>query len=293
MQPLSFDILEPHLMEALSSDDALRCWERLRLLRRPTPLAALAREMEMEVGRVAPLLDLLESAKMVRRLRAHSGRRAICYETTTDRIVVVAAMDDAEAKRRFQTLGQGELRRDEAKLARAKPLEERCRGEWFFHQIGEVVVSDDEMKELQRRVYEVSRYLSELSERARRANLPAATGLRQLVQLQVMPLHGESAPMPEIHLITPDAARDQARGRIAPSVALGKREREIARLLQAGMSRAEIAARLGIGRETVATYCKRLYAKLGISRAMQLTRVSLDTEPSHGRKPRGARNPDA
>jgi two-component system nitrate/nitrite response regulator NarL len=50
-----------------------------------------------------------------------------------------------------------------------------------------------------------------------------------------------------------------------PAAKFGAREREVMRLTAQGLSRPEIAERLGIGSATVKTYMKRVYAKLDVT----------------------------
>src|SRR5690606_35230949 len=58
----------------------------------------------------------------------------------------------------------------------------------------------------------------------------------------------------------------------APIGGLSKREREIARLLVAGYSGVNVAAISGLSENTVRTYVRRLYQKLGVSNRADLVR---------------------
>ncbi len=63
---------------------------------------------------------------------------------------------------------------------------------------------------------------------------------------------------------------------------LSKREREVARLLVAGYSGVNVAAIAGLSENTVRTYVRRLYAKLGVSNRADLVRklVTPDVAPA-------------
>lgn len=61
---------------------------------------------------------------------------------------------------------------------------------------------------------------------------------------------------------------------------LSKREREIARLLVAGYSGVNVAAIAGLSENTVRTYVRRLYAKLGVSNRADLVRKLMAPEPA-------------
>jgi DNA-binding CsgD family transcriptional regulator len=62
---------------------------------------------------------------------------------------------------------------------------------------------------------------------------------------------------------------------------LSKREREIARLLVAGYSGVNVAAIAGLSENTVRTYVRRLYGKLGVSNRADLVRKLVTPESSH------------
>jgi DNA-binding NarL/FixJ family response regulator len=59
--------------------------------------------------------------------------------------------------------------------------------------------------------------------------------------------------------------------------ALTPRERQVLRLLAAGVSTRETAARLTISPKTVETHRVRIYAKLGCKSAVELTRIAVRT----------------
>ncbi|WP_394821793.1 LuxR C-terminal-related transcriptional regulator [Pendulispora albinea] len=61
-------------------------------------------------------------------------------------------------------------------------------------------------------------------------------------------------------------------GESGPEDKLSTREQEVARLLVAGYSRINIAALMGLSENTVRTYMRRLYTKLGISNRVDLVR---------------------
>jgi len=61
---------------------------------------------------------------------------------------------------------------------------------------------------------------------------------------------------------------------------LSRREREIARLLVAGYSGVNVAAIAGLSENTVRTYVRRLYQKLGVSNRADLVRKLMAPEPT-------------
>jgi DNA-binding CsgD family transcriptional regulator len=67
---------------------------------------------------------------------------------------------------------------------------------------------------------------------------------------------------------------------VAAMEGLSKREREIARLLVAGYSGVNVAAIAGLSENTVRTYVRRLYTKLGVNNRADLVRKLVAPEPA-------------
>jgi DNA-binding CsgD family transcriptional regulator len=66
---------------------------------------------------------------------------------------------------------------------------------------------------------------------------------------------------------------------------LSRREREIARLLVAGYSGVNVAAISGLSENTVRTYVRRLYTKVGVSNRADLVRKLVSPDPKSGSAP--------
>ena len=66
---------------------------------------------------------------------------------------------------------------------------------------------------------------------------------------------------------------------------LSRREREIARLLVSGYSGVNVAALSGLSENTVRTYVRRLYGKLGVNNRADLVRKLVSPESSRGQAP--------
>lgn len=81
------------------------------------------------------------------------------------------------------------------------------------------------------------------------------------------------------------AVRVEAPKRPAPLEGLSKREREIARLLVAGYSGVNVAAISGLSENTVRTYVRRLYAKLGVNNRADLVRKLVTPEAASSGPP--------
>jgi DNA-binding CsgD family transcriptional regulator len=63
---------------------------------------------------------------------------------------------------------------------------------------------------------------------------------------------------------------------------LSQRERQVAELLVEGYANVNIAAHLQLSENTVRTYVRRLYRKLGVYNRLQLVRATSPTRPAEG-----------
>lgn len=280
------NLSDESVLEALCSDEAMRVWYQLRVAGAPASAAELAATLRADVKAVHAALDLLEAAALVRKLRARAGKRAITYVVALDELVVMIP-DDPEGVRRCERLVEVSQRRQAELIKRTRRFRQSGVGEWFFDQVTDFVATQQEVKELQRRVYEVSRYAAALASRVRPPDGGSLVAPRHVLQLRVAALVGEFSPIPEIHVLAGRAVRQQQGARLPSPETLGRREREIAKLLQGGLSRPEVATRLAISPQTVGSYCKRIYGKLGIRRATELGRYSFEgfpADPARGRR---------
>lgn len=274
MHEETINISDKNVFEALCSDDAMYVWYQLRAACEPVSAAAVAGTLRMRIEAAHAALDLLEAAALVRKLRARARRQTITYEVALEELVVLIP-DDPEGARRCRELVDVFDRRQSALLDRTRRFGQSGNGEWFFDQVTDFVATPEEIKDLQRRVYELSRHVIELAGRVQPPGA-AASSPRHVLQLRVAAVDGEISPMPQIRMLTGRAVRQQQGTRVRSPVPLGPREREIAKLLQGGLSRPEVAKRLGLSPQTVSSYCKRIYEKLGIGRATELGRFSFD-----------------
>jgi DNA-binding CsgD family transcriptional regulator len=89
------------------------------------------------------------------------------------------------------------------------------------------------------------------------------------------------------------AVRIEATRKPAAIEGLSKREREIARLLVAGYSGVNVAAISGLSENTVRTYVRRLYGKLGVNNRADLVRKLMTPEPASAPPSQIAPPPDS
>jgi DNA-binding CsgD family transcriptional regulator len=107
-----------------------------------------------------------------------------------------------------------------------------------------------------------------LQARARQDALPTPPRLPSGAVVGIAKIEGE----PVFNNAKCAILRVEAQEKPAPIEGLSKREREIARLLVAGYSGVNVAAISGLSENTVRTYVRRLYQKLGVSNRADLVR---------------------
>ncbi len=294
MEQKTLNLSDPAVMEALCDDDAMRVWHRLRLAPSPIPAAALAADVRLELGAVHRALDLLEAAGIARKLPARGSRRVISYEATVPLLVAMIPENWREDERVAQ-LAAVFMRRHQDMIDRARRFMNIAKNERFLEHVTEIRFTKEEYEELHRRLEEVRRYVVELNARVRDPKDELERGAEpsppHVVQVRLAPLDGDMPPIAEIRVVTKRGLELSQRDRMPSPDTLSAREFEIARLLQAGRSRPEVAEQLGISLQTVGTYCKRLFEKLGINRAVELGRFSFDAAPA--KPPRRTRSLNA
>jgi DNA-binding CsgD family transcriptional regulator/DNA-binding transcriptional ArsR family regulator len=267
------------LLRAYESFDAMDAWGVLRTSSAPCTLAQLAERLDITVPATQRALDLLEAAGLAKKLRAGSGRRTTTYASAKDAIDVELPKEpgiDAVV----QKWTEAGLRHQEAILARMLPYRERIEGGdryWAFAAQFRATKSDFE--ELLRRMVAVTTFFGEI---VARMNEPAPEGEEMsrahAVFLRVAPLRGAIREGPVVKIHTESVAQAIRSGRKVLPATLSPREREIGAMLHRGLRRAEVAKRLGISVETVASYCKSLFKKLGIKRATELSHFTLSSK---------------
>jgi DNA-binding NarL/FixJ family response regulator len=112
--------------------------------------------------------------------------------------------------------------------------------------------------------------------RGARAWLPKTVDVRHLVRVVRGVHRGEAWVAPDLlgRVLTELVAR-AARPRPDPLAGLSPREREVLQCMVDGMSRAEIADRLGVSGNTVRTHVQNLIAKLGVHSTLESVAVAL------------------
>ena len=277
MKQRTIALLRPGLLDAIKNLEAMGLWECLRRARTPLDAATLASRTSRSVASVHAALDLLARANLVTTRKARGRRRAIAYEVTMQEISIVIDASDASHRRIVNEVASFIDTEMADRLFRARqPIGTTGPNTWNFHHCGPLVLDEDDLAELKRRVARVEEFVRLLGNRQGVDRTGASLRCNHAMAIRIEPLAGHVLPQPHVEFVSARTVAERRSIRGVAHDALTARERQVARALRDGQARAEVARRLGIAEGTVGTLCKRIYRKLGINRAAQLHGFTLE-----------------
>jgi DNA-binding CsgD family transcriptional regulator len=284
VQSKELDILDETARALLGDREIGGLWEQMRRTRRPMSLQALVEASGLTTDAVQRAVDRMEALGLAERLPRSSRRRNTCYRVTASDVVnrfrspedhgLVAealASHSTHVQRTVETNGHAGA--DDGHAS------------WFGSYSAMVALTPSEAQELGRRLEAVVRYLQQLLLRppARNEVAPLAN---HAVTIGSGPLEPKVLPMPTVRFVAvgapllPEVGGSRSAG---IRLELSPRERQVGAAYARGLTRAQVAAELGLSENSVATFTKRLYKKLGIRRrgtlAARMAEVLGDTSP--------------
>jgi DNA-binding CsgD family transcriptional regulator len=275
MLDVVIDVREAGAVELLLDRHAMALWELLRRAGTPVTIAQLSRRSGSSQSMVQQAMDAIVAFGLVKRMPAAGRRKTITYQATCERIVVRGDLADPQDaplfKRyyeRFSAYNEGVLGRDGFVDHAAQP------GALIQYYAAPLDLSDTEAAELRRRTQEVLGFLKMLQDKHVGPRARPTTACNHYACFRIQPLAEPQLPQPEI-VIRPrnQTPSDGVASSKGPWKRLSPREREIALALASGSTQPEIAHRIGVSPHTVATFAKRIHAKLGIRRRAELVNV--------------------
>lgn len=264
---------DPAVMRALCDIPTMQRWEVLRRAARALSAAEVAAAAGATVDAARQSLDVLVSARLAVKLPATSRRRHATYRSAIARLVIRwSRLDpsDAAASRELGRVMRAHSRRlqDEAGAPQANeqsaPLD--------YCGCNSVLLLDEDalrVRECFRAAYAL---LADADLRARERS-EAGKARPYLVSFDLLSLRG-SAPRMAEYFVVEESMHDHERRLLddGAGTKLSRRELDVARMLERGMSRPKIADALGISLHTVASVSKSVYRKLAVNNRAQLTR---------------------
>lgn len=283
MTPLVLKLSDPKVRAVAGDIPVTQHWEVLR--RSSTPLSApqLAERCRTNLEVAQASLDQLVDSGFAVKLRATASTRCTTYRPSSTSIVIEWSRSSSEECEwiRCQRMRLIDIARTIADEARASKVIQSLALRWLHVHIA-ATLSIEESFEVLDVLTTASRAVEAIEQRAeaRRRTNPPVPGEKPSrgyqISVEMQPLERHPLPFPQL-LIWESAtvAKWLSRSATAPDAVLTESEHAIARRLAAGESRPKIAAALGLSKHTVATFSKRIYAKLGVhSRAELAKRMS-------------------
>jgi len=275
MLDVVIDVREAGTVELLLDRHAMALWELLRRAGGPVTIAQLSRRSDSSQSIVQSAMDALVAVRLVKRMPAAGRRKTITYQATCERIVVRGDLADPQDAPHFKRYYERFSAYNESVLGRDAFVDQAARSSALIqYYAAPLDLGDTEAVELRRRMQEVTSFLKMLQDKHVGPRARPTTACNHYACFRIQPLAEPQLPQPEI-VIRPrnQASSDEVAGSKGPWKRLSPREREIALALASGSTQPEIARRIGVSPHTVATFAKRIHAKLGVRRRAELVNV--------------------
>ena len=246
-------------------------WECLRRARTPVTAGELAKRTARTLAAVHAALDLLSRAGLVETKKARGRRRTVAYTVSVRELSIVIDASDPAQRRLVNEVADYINRELSESLFKARtPIGSTGPNTWHFHHCSPMTLDAEDLTELKRRVARVEEFVRLLGDKhaGEHASLPQRCNHGMVIRIE--PLGAHVLPQPHVEFVSTNTVKERGSIRGVAHERLTARERQVARALRDGQSRAEVARRLGIAPMTVGTLCKRIFRKLGIRRAAQL-----------------------
>jgi len=259
-------IRDAGVVDLLCDPSAMAVWDALRHARAVRSLAEVSAAARRPPGEVQSAIDRLVELGLVSMRRARGRRTAVGY-VALHRSLVVA----------HEPEGDGELvERVLAAMSDAASLAGHPGRPGAGRFVAAAPLDRAAYEELHRRIMDVVDYMRSLGMVAATAagdghDAGNATAIRAVIDLAPLAAgNGAHASVALLPRSAVDTVNGGSRARPAPDGALTRREWDVAAALASGASRPEIARRLGISSNTVASIAKSVYRKLGVHSRQQL-----------------------
>ncbi len=230
-------------------------------------IAELAKASGLSASMVTDLVDSLIAIGLLRRIRAR-GTRTTRFAAACEQITIIADPNRPE----HVAAVHAHFRAATADIAAALRQSEGLTGQLEEHQRRidarvKLGLRPEEWREFLRRLRSVYDYLDDVAATRKSTRQADATGIDNrcdhVLSISLAPTVAPLLPSPAIRVASRSrlhaAAQPQAKHAL-----LTPREKQVAMLVASGMRRSEIAAKIGISVNTVATLLARAYRKLDV-----------------------------
>ena len=277
MKPVVVKLSDPKVAAIVADLPAMQRWEVLRRSDDPMTPQQLATACRVGVEVVQHTLDRLVDAGIAVRIKATRASKRTTYRTVSKHLVVEWNADLPEDVRWMADQREVIKHYGRRVIDRAHGTVNWRSLKWASADVA-FVLTNSEADEALKIITDALQALGHLEERAYRraqstttdAGSARSSGFYAAMQLQQ--LEEPELPIPEYTAWETRTVQDRVEHiNKRPQSVLTAKEAEVARRLAAGDTRPEIAAALGLSKNTVATTSKRIYAKLGVHTRAELT----------------------
>ena len=284
MLDVALDVREAGVVDLLLDRHAMALWELLRSAGAPVTIVQLSRRSGSSQPSVQQAMDALVAFGLVKRMPAAGRRKAITYQAMCERIVVRGDLGDAQDAPHFKRYYDRFTAYNEGVLGRDGFVDRAAQsGGLIQYYAAPLDLSDTEAAELRRRMQEVVSFLKMAQDKHVGPRARPSTSCNHYACFRIQPLAEPQMPQPEIVMRPRNLASGEGvTGSKGLWSRLSPREREIAMALASGSTQPEIARRIGVSPHTVATFAKRIHAKLGIRRRAELVNVLRGVDAGDG-----------
>jgi DNA-binding CsgD family transcriptional regulator len=258
MHSVDFSIRDDAVLALVRDGSLGGVWEQLRRNGRPTAAADIAASLGLQEGPAIAQLDRLVALGLAKRLPMSARRRQLRFEAISGQVIV-----------RYRLPEDEELLQELVTSRVAHTLQAMPRTNGHDRTFGFVTrLTESEAQEVRRLLGSIADLLNGAA--SRKPSWRDGLGPpNHAVHLRLEPINEPALPTPHL-LLAP--VGQEVTGPSRPAAGsngrdiLSPRERQIGAAYLRGLTRREIAAELGLSENSVATFTKRLYTKLGIKR---------------------------
>jgi DNA-binding CsgD family transcriptional regulator/predicted transcriptional regulator len=275
MKSQSLSISAPGLVHVLRDIRTMQRWEILRRSQRGHTVAQLAAESRSTLAETQDALDRLKAVGLVEKQRMNARTKQIRYQAAMERLVI-SFDKSAEVDRALMREVEHGMRQYSRSVIDGCSSTQRPneKGRISIHGVTSVVLTVEDACAV-RDAFRGAYALLVEAERRARESADSAEKVGYHLTFEMRELDQPELPMAEIFMVE-QAIFVENRNLLcnAASMVLSPRELEVARSLDLGKSRPQIARELGLSEHTIVTLSKRIYRKLGVhSRAELSTRL--------------------
>lgn len=251
-------------------------FEVIRRFKTPASAAQVAEATGLTHAALMPRIDALIAIRLVESIRPRAPRKVHAYRALAQRIVIAFDTRNAEECAIALRL-QSDATRDIESMLRRPPTEtlDGTPGIAWHRTRLKCRLRPEHLKGLGQRLHAIGDYVAQIAAEYTPED-PDSTQCNFVVGIDLVPTDAPMLPSPPIAAVPRKAAAEVAASFGSGSMPeMSPREREVALALRDGMTRVEIARKLGVSDNTIGTLMRRIYAKLGVHRRAELvTRLS-------------------